>query len=191
MPRLQVPRLAPLADDEMDAETRALLGATSGEIRRGPILNIFRTLAHHPKLLKRWLVFGNHVLAKSTLSPRERELAILRIGWRCGSEYEWGQHVVIGRMSGLSDDEIRRVAAGPDADGWSGIDAAILRAVDELHDDSFLSDASWNALTAQWSNEQVIDFIFAVGQYTLVSMALNSLGVQLDAGVEGFRGTAT
>jgi len=190
MPRLQAPRVAPLADDEMDDETRALLGATSSDIRRGPILNIFRTLAHHPKLLKRWLVFGAHVLAKSTLPPRERELAILRIGWRCGSEYEWGQHVAIGRATGLSDDEIRRVAKGPEAPGWNAFDAAILRAVDELHDDSFLSDASWNALTAQWSTEQLIDLIFAVGQYTLVSMALNSLGVQLDAGVEGFGETA-
>ena len=190
MPRLQAPRVAPLADDEMDDETRALLGATSSDIRRGPILNIFRTLAHHPKLLKRWLVFGAHVLAKSTLPPRERELAILRIGWRCGSEYEWGQHVAIGRATGLSDEEIRRVAKGPEAPGWNPFDAAILRAVDELHDDSFLSDASWNALTAQWSTEQLIDLIFAVGQYTLVSMALNSLGVQLDAGVEGFGETA-
>jgi alkylhydroperoxidase family enzyme len=190
MPRLQAPRVAPLADDEMDDETRALLGATSSDIRRGPILNIFRTLAHHPKLLKRWLVFGAHVLAKSTLPPRERELAILRIGWRCGSDYEWGQHVAIGRATGLSDDEIRRVAKGPEAPGWNAFDAAILRAVDELHDDSFLSDASWNALTAQWSTEQLIDLIFAVGQYTLVSMALNSLGVQLDAGVEGFGETA-
>ena len=191
MPRLHAPRVAPLADDEMDAETRALLGAVSGDVRRGPILNIFRTLAHHPKLLKRWMVFGAHVLAKSTLPARERELAILRIGWRCGSEYEWGQHVAIGRTSGLSDDEIRRVATGPEASGWNPFDAAILRAVDELHDDSFLSDASRSALTGQWSTEQVIDFIFAVGQYTLVSMALNSLGVQLDAGVEGFAGTAT
>jgi len=190
MPRLQAPRVAPLADDEMDDETRALLGATSSDIRRGPILNIFRTLAHHPKLLKRWMVFGAHVLAKSTLPPRERELAILRIGWRCGSEYEWGQHVAIGRATGLSDEEIRRVAKGPEAPGWNPFDAAILRAVDELHDDSFLSDASWNALTAHWSTEQLIDLIFAVGQYTLVSMALNSLGVQLDAGVEGFGETA-
>ena len=166
----------------MDDEPLALLGAGSGR----PILNIFRTLAHHPKLMRRWLVFGAHVLAKSTLPPRERELAILRIGWRCGSEYEWGQHAAIGRATGLRDDEILRIAKGPDAAGWSAFDVAILRAVDELHDDSFLSDASWNALSAQWSTEQVIDFIFAVGQYTLVSMALNSLGVQLDAGIEGF-----
>ena len=67
MPRLHVPRVAPLTDAEMDEETRALLGATSGTVSRGPILNIFRTLAHHPKLMRRWLVFGAHVLAKSTL----------------------------------------------------------------------------------------------------------------------------
>jgi 4-carboxymuconolactone decarboxylase len=186
MPRLQSPRVPPLTDAEMDAETLALLGATSGDVRRGPILNIFRTLAHHPKLLKRWLVFGGHVLAKSTLPPRERELAILRIGWRCRSEYEWGQHAAIGRACGLSDDEVRRTTAAANAPGWSAFDAAIVRAVDELHDDAFLSDASWQALSARWSTEQVLDFVFAVGQYNLVSMALNSLGVQLDAGVEGF-----
>jgi alkylhydroperoxidase family enzyme len=186
MPRLQVPRVPPLADDEIDADTLALLGATSGGVRSGPMLNIFRTLAHHPKLLKRWLVFGGHVLGKSTLPPRERELAILRIGWRCRSEYEWGQHAAIGRACGLSDEEVRRTTEAATAPRWSAFDAAIVRAVDELHDDAFLSDTSWSALSAKWSTEQILDFVFAVGQYNLVSMALNSLGVQLDAGVEGF-----
>jgi 4-carboxymuconolactone decarboxylase len=186
MPRIDTPRVPPLRDEELDAETLALLGATSGGVRRGPILNIFRTLAHHPKLLKRWLVFGGHVLGKSTLPARERELAILRIGWLCRAEYEWGQHAAIGRATGLTDDEIRRIAEGPGAPGWSDFDAAILRAVDELHGDAFLSDASWKALAARWSTQQLIDFVFAVGQYNLVSMALNTLGVQLDPGVEGF-----
>jgi alkylhydroperoxidase family enzyme len=190
MPRLSVPRVPPLADDEIDEELRDLLGVTSAGVGRGSVLNIFRTLAHHPKLLKRWLVFGSHVLAKSTLPARERELAILRVGWKCRSEYEWGQHVAIGRASGLGDDEIRRVAEGPDAAGWSPLDAAILRGVDELVDDRFLADATWQALGAHWSVQQRIDFVFAVGQYTLVSMALNSLGVQLDPGIGGFAATA-
>src|SRR5262249_15300331 len=69
------PRLEPLPYDEWDAETKAIFAE--------PTLNIFGTLARHPKLLKRWLVFGNHVLAKSTLSARDRELLILRAGWRC------------------------------------------------------------------------------------------------------------
>jgi alkylhydroperoxidase family enzyme len=189
MPRLEKPRIAPLADAEMDPEIRELLGVASQGVGAGRVLNIFRTLAHHPKLLKRWLVFGSHVLAKSTLPARERELAILRVGWKCRSEYEWGQHVAIGRASGLSDDEIRRIAAGPDAPGWSELDAWILRGCDELVGDHFLADATWAGLSAHWSTEQLVDFVFAVGQYVLVSMALNSFGVQLDAGVEGFAAT--
>lgn len=172
--RLATPRLAPLADEQIDPEIRARFGA-------GPLLNIFRTLAHHPKLLKRWLVFGNHVLARSTLAPRERELAILRVGWLCRSGYEWGQHVVIARRSGVTDAEIERLADGPDAPGWSEADRALLRAVDELHGDAFVSDATWAALVQHFSTQQILDLIFAVGQYQLVSMALNTLGVQPDS----------
>jgi 4-carboxymuconolactone decarboxylase len=177
--RLEKPRVEPLAPEEMDPDTRARFGD-------GPLLNIFRTLAHHPKLLKRWLVFGNHVLAKSSLPVRERELVILRVGWRCRAEYEFGQHTLIARQSGLSDAEIERVTLGPDAPGWSELDRLLLRATDELLDDAFVSDASWQALSAHYSTEQLIDLVFLVGQYNLVSMALNSLGVQLDAGVPGF-----
>ena len=173
--RLKEPRLAPLSDEEMNPELRARFGG-------GPILNIFRTLAHHPKLTKRWLVFGNHVLAKSTLAPREREIVILRVGWLCRSGYEWGQHVVIARNSGLSDEEIQRITRGPDAPGWHELDRALLRATDELHGDAFISDETWAALGEHLDTQQIMDLIFAVGQYQIVSMALNSLGVQPEPG---------
>ena len=169
--RLEKPRVEPLGDDQPDPDTRERFGS-------GPILNIFRTLAHHPKLMKRWLVFGNHILAKSSLPPRERELLILRIGWLCRCGYEWGQHVVIARNSGLSDEEIERITTGPDADGWSDLERLLLRATDELHADAFISDATWSGLSAHLSTEQPIDLVFTVRQYNLVSMALNSLGVQ-------------
>jgi alkylhydroperoxidase family enzyme len=173
------PRVEPLAVDDLDPEIRDILGD-------GPILNIFRTVAVHPKLLKRWLVFGNHVLAKSTLPARDREIAILRIGWLCGSEYEWAQHVRIGRSVGLSDEEIGWVMVGADADGWTEFERAILRAVDELDADACLSDESWAALSAGYDTQQMLDLVFTVGQYRLVSMVLNTLGVPLDAGLEGF-----
>ncbi len=172
--RLDRPRVPPLPLEEIPEELRVRLGGG------GPVLNIFRTLARHPKLLKRWLVFGGHVLSKSTLPPRERELVILRIGWLCRSGYEWGQHVVIGRHVGLGDEEIERIAEGPEAPGWSDDDRALLRAVDELHDDAFVADATWKALAARWNTQQLMDLVFTVGQYNLVSMALNTLGVQLD-----------
>ena len=183
--RLDEPRLAPIPETEWTDEVRELL-APAGRNAAGRPLHIFATLAHHPKLLKRWLVFGNHVLAKSSLAPRDRELAILRIGWLCRAEYEFGQHVLIARASGIGDAEIERVTAGPDAAGWTPGDAALLRAVDELHADSFISDATWQALGARYDVHQLLDLVFTVGQYQLVSMALNTLGVQLDPGVPGF-----
>ena len=174
--RLDKPRVAPLADAQLDPELRARFGS-------GPILNIFRTLANHPALAKRWLVFGNHILAKNTLPAREREIAILRIGWLCRSGYEWGQHVVIGKTSGLTDDEIARITQGPGAPGWSADDRALLRATDELHEDAFVTDATWAELSKRWSTQQLMDLVFTVGQYNLVSMALNTFGVQPEPGL--------
>jgi 4-carboxymuconolactone decarboxylase len=170
--RLDQPRLEPLDVADLDPELK---------FGDGPVLNIFRTLAHHPKLLKRWLVFGNHVLAKSTLPARDREIAILRTGFLCRAGYEWGQHVLIARSVGVKDDEIERIADGPDAPGWSASDQALLRACDDLQQDSFVSDATWQALCEHFEKEQILDLIFCVGQYQLVSMALNSLGVQPDS----------
>jgi 4-carboxymuconolactone decarboxylase len=181
--RLKQPRIAPLPQSEWDSETREVL---QGLEREGHIYNIFATLARHPKLLKRWLVFGNHILAKSSLPARDREIAILRMGWLCRAEYEWGHHAAIGMQAGLSAADIRRVAAGPTAPGWEPFESALLRAVDELHAESFISDSTWKALAARYNTEQLLDLIFTAGQYTLVSMALNSCGVQLEAGFERF-----
>ena len=183
--RLSEPRVAPRDPKEWSEAERKLLDGLL-QTPDGRILNIFKTLSHHPSLLKRWLVFGNHVLAKSTLPGRERELVILRIGWLCRAEYEWGQHVVIGKASGLSDEEILRIGEGPDADGWSERDRALLRATDELRDDACIRDETWQALSADWNTQQLMDLVFTVGQYNLVSMALNTLGVQLDEGIAGF-----
>lgn len=174
--RLEKPRVTPLLDDQIDPETRERLG-------KGPILNIFRTLANHPGLLKRWLVFGTHVLGKSTLPARERELVILRIGWLCRAGYEWGQHVAIGKASGLSEQEIARIPKGEGAGGWNASDRALLRATDELHGDAFISDATWVELARSLNTQQLMDLVFTVGQYNLVSMALNSFGVQPEPGL--------
>ncbi len=187
--RLSRPRVAPLQPSDWSAETAELMtrfggGKSSDE---GAVHNIFKTLAHHPALLKRWTVFGNHILFKSTLPPREREILILRTGWLCRSEYEWGQHVVIGKREVLSDADIENIRTGPEAE-LDPFEATLLRAADELHGDAMLSDATWEALSERYSTEQMLDLVFTVGQYNLVSMALNSLGVQLDDGIPGFGG---
>jgi 4-carboxymuconolactone decarboxylase len=178
---MSTPRIAPVTDpspEVVELYEKGGLRAPGGQP-----LNIFATLAHHPALLRRWLVFATHVLAKNTLSPRDRELLILRVGVRCDSKYEFGQHHVIAQRSDITVDEIERVKAGPDDPAWSAFDAAIIRAADELHDDSRISDATWAVLAERYSTEQLLDVVFTVGQYHLVSMALNSCGVELDEGI--------
>ncbi|MCC5873361.1 MAG: carboxymuconolactone decarboxylase family protein [Gammaproteobacteria bacterium] len=177
--RLSKARVPALSREEWNEDAQSIMAKFGGS----EPLNIFKTLCNHPELLRRWLVFANHILGKSTLPPREREILVLRIGWLCQAGYEWGQHVLIGRDCGLTDTEIQRIKAGPDADGWSSVDRALLEAVDELHADAHISDATWAKLAETWSTEQLMDVVFTVGQYNMVSMVLNSFGVQPDPGL--------
>jgi 4-carboxymuconolactone decarboxylase len=177
------PRVIPLEEAAWSDEQRELLAPMG---RNGRVYNIFKTLARYPKLLKRWLPLGNHLLFKSSLRPRDRELLILRTAWLARAEYEWGQHMQIGQREGLTMAEIARIAEGPDAAGWTPEEAALLRAADELHGDACLSDASWAALGARYDTAQLMDIVFTVGAYAMLAMALNSFGVRLDPGIDGF-----
>jgi 4-carboxymuconolactone decarboxylase len=181
--RLKQSRVKALNEGEWDTEAQELLQPF---VKQGRVFNIFRTLANHPALAKRWMVFANHILGKSTLSVRDRELLILRIGWLCQAVYEWGQHVQIARQAGMSDEEIRSARTGPETTGLSELDRLLLQATDELHADAFVSDSTWQSLQQHYNTQQLMDLVFTVGQYNLVCMALNSFGVQPDEGLPGW-----
>ena len=175
------PRIPLVERAAADAAQLELLGEPGSRT-----LNVTATVAQHPALAKAWLPFARHVLANSTLPARDREILILRIGWLCRAEYEWGHHAVLGRRAGLTDDEILRIARGAQAPGWSAHDGALLRAADELHDEARIADASWATLAERYTTEQMMDVVFTVGEYNLVSMALRSFGVEREEGIEGF-----
>ena len=188
--RLDKPRIEPVDLDRLDADQRVALepflasgpSGQGGKVGGGKILNIFRTLAHAPKALNAFLGWGNYILSRrNALSPRDRELVILRTGYNCRSGYEWTQHKRIGLDCGLTEEEISRIKAGPDAAGWSDLDAAMLRATDELTTDHFVTDATWAAL-APLGDKGRMDLVMTVGQYTQVSMILNSFGIQVEDG---------
>ena len=120
-----------------------------------------------------------------TIPFRDKEILILRTAWLSRGEYIWGRHYVRGKESGLTDEEIQRITEGPGAAGWSDFDATLLRAADELHTSRFVSDATWNALSARYSEDQVREVVLIVGDYTQLAMFQNSLGAQLPPGYEG------
>ena len=137
------------------------------------------------EVAKTLLLVGASPHGAGILPEREREILILRAGFRCGSAYEFGQHTVIGKRAGLSDDEIRRLAREGTA-GWPEPDAELIVAVDELLEKKCLGEKSWQTLCDRFTTEQVMDLVFTVGQYTMLAMALNSFGVQLEPGAPGF-----
>jgi len=180
--KLLKPRIQPVQENELTTEQRELLEPL-GQFRS---FNVVKTLIRHPKLFQRFLPFALLIIQESTLPSREKELLILRISWLWKSEYEWSHHAISGKQAGLTDQEILRITKGPNAEGWSSFDATLLQAVDELHKDAFISDSTWVTLAEKFTEQQLIDLVFTVGQYSLVSMALNSIGVQLDEDVTGF-----
>lgn len=182
--RLTVPRIDTVEKESWTSEQKEILEPLE---QSGHLFNVFKTTANHPELMREWWPLCVYILRGNSLNPRDREILILRIGWLCNSEYEWAQHVRLGKSIGLSDDDIRRISEGPAADGLAENDRLLLCAVDELRSDAMISDTTWAGLTKTYSKQQMMDIVFTVGQYNLVSMALNSFGVQLDGDLEEFR----
>lgn len=162
------PRILPLDDD-----------------RDPPSLNIFRTLAKNRPLAKGFLSLGGHLLGGNVLPSREREIVILRVGWRANSEYEFGQHTTIGLAAGLSQAEIGRLTVDG-CNGWSTDDAALIRLVDELCDSDVVGQETWTALASRWSESELLELLVLAGFYRLVSGMLNSVGVALEAKTPGW-----
>jgi 4-carboxymuconolactone decarboxylase len=172
------PRIGPLAEEQV----RELLG------ERGRPLNIFLTLGKHEPLFRSFSKLGGYLLSRhATLPARERELVILRVGWRSGSDYEFGQHTLIGRQVGLTDDEITRLATDS-LDGWADDDDALLVMADELCADNEVSDPTWARLATRWSEQQLLELLVLAGFYRLVSGFLRGVRVQREPGTPGFPG---
>ena len=131
---------------------------------------------------KFWALAG-HFLNNPTIPERDRELLVLRTAYLGRVDYAWGQHYgIYGPKAGLTPEEISRLMAGPDAKGWSQFDAALIRAADELASMRFITDATWKTLASRYNDQQLVEVVLTVGNYTLLGMYFNALGVQPEPG---------
>jgi alkylhydroperoxidase family enzyme len=182
-------RIEPLPIADWPKEMRAALAALLPPEARHPrptqenrpaAHNTLGTFAHHPALARAYFTFNGHVLLATTLTERQRELIIMRVAAVRTSGYEWAQHLFMARDAGLTDEEIGRIAYGPDAPFWSDLDAALLRAVDELISDGAISDRTWRTLRTDLDTRQLLDVIFTVNAYDGLARLFRSLDLELD-----------
>jgi len=146
---------------------------------------IVSTMLHHGDLFAVQTDIGIQLLARGALTPRDRELAVLRIGWLCQAPYKWGEHVMVAKKVGISSEEIERITQGSDAAGWTAHERAILCATEELYRDSMISDATWAVLSSSLDERQLIELPILVGQYQTVAYYQNSLRLRLHEGNAG------
>jgi alkylhydroperoxidase family enzyme len=165
-------RLPPPPVDQLDHATAELLHLASGPDGE-PLLTV-AVLAHHPPLVGPFLGWAAALALQGALPTRHHELLALRTAWLCGSAFEWDEHVRYAQTAGVSSDEIERVRAGPDA-GWDEREGSLLRAADELHGHQAITDATWSILVAHHTRAALVEALYVVGQYTMLSMVANAI----------------
>jgi alkylhydroperoxidase family enzyme len=178
--RPSAPRVTPGGRSEIGLLNSAITAIIRRVARTRRPPRVFTTLARHRRLFRPWLRFAGRLMPRGTLPRADTELVILRVSVNCGSDYEWDHHVRIGRRVGLTDEQIERVGDGPDAAGWTDHERALLRAVDELANDSVIGETTWAALRNRYDDRQLIELCLLAGHYEMLAGALNSLGVQPD-----------
>jgi len=181
-------RIRSLTRDEFDEESRAMVTALRKALglKTDQISEVFGLMVRNPGLFRCQMEMGKQ-LFKGEISPRERELTVLRVGWWCRAPFEWGEHVDIAKRFGVTDDEIERVTQGSAAPGWGEHDRAIMKGVEELLGNQMLSDETWDTLAKTWTERQLLEFPTLVGQYFATALQQNSLRVRLADDNPGLR----
>jgi len=173
------PRIAPVPDAQRNSQQQSIAATFASSA----LPNAVATYLHHPALAEHILPYERYVWTASTLPPRHRAIVGLRTAWLTRSGYLWAHRTSAARDAGLTGDELRRIAQGPDAKGWDAFEATVLRAADELHVDSFVSDATWRTLAGRYDVNQLIDLVDSVGAVTMHAGVINSLGVEVEPDV--------
>lgn len=173
-------RIPPLPESEWTGIHRGLVAKYATDGRAD---NALRTLLHSPELADGVMPYTLYLSSESTLSPRHRELLILRVAWLCANPSIWATHAPRARSAGLTAAEIRRIAQGPDTSGWDTFEATLLRLADQMFRNSSVSEATWQALSASYDMFHLVDAVETVGHFTMLAMMYNSFGVQPDDGV--------
>ncbi len=162
---------------DVSVEVAELLALASAPNRGTP--GTIEVLAHRPPMLGSFLTWARVLARDGVLSRHDHEILALRASLNCRSPFEWGEHLIFARGAGLSDHDVDAIVVGPDAPGWEPHEAALLRAADQLHHGFEIDDATWAELAGRYDEGQLVEIVYVVGQYTMLSMVANGLRVSV------------
>ncbi|MEQ8412136.1 MAG: carboxymuconolactone decarboxylase family protein [Erythrobacter sp.] len=169
------PGLPPLGDGDIPEKLARVIEAWPYKLHR--------TLAHSPDTLLTWLPFGEHILMHNTLPFREREIAILRVGWNARCAYEWGMHSIVARRGGFGESDFEALCVGAESPHWTPGEAAIVAAVDDMQSRWTIGEEVWGELAQHYAPDQIVDLVWLSGNFMTISLQLNALRVPLEDGL--------
>lgn len=168
-------RLQPLADADWPSELDDLRDGFFGRA------NVYRVMAHHPRLLRAWTDLRQHIVIDTALGRERSEIVILRAAVKTASSYEWSHHIVRARSFGVSDARI--AALRGDSDAIAPPDRVLAEAVDQLMDEARIAPATLSELNALVGADGVLDLMATVGFYSTLAFILNSFDTEVDADI--------
>jgi AhpD family alkylhydroperoxidase len=149
-----------------------------------PMPGILGLLGHHPRLAANWLAFSGDLVEDPVLEPRDRELLILRVGWRTQCRYEWAQHVRMAAAAGLTTEEVAAAAGELAASALSDSQRDLLDAADQMVATHRIDEPLWKRLAERFDEEHLVELLFVVGSYLCLALVLNSVGLEPDPGTD-------
>ena len=169
------PRVEPLPEAQWTDVHRQLVEKFA---RYGPPDNAFKTFLNVPEMADGVMPYTIYLESDTSLTPRQREILILRAAWLCGTEAIWARHAARAREAGMNNAEMRRIAEGPSAAGWDPFEAALLHMADELYRNSSVTDATFKTVSATYDMQHMMEAVETFNHFTTLSMLYNSFGVQ-------------
>ena len=144
-------------------------------------LNVFKLMAQAETCFRPLLRLGTAILARQKLSPKLRELAILRVAALSGARYEWVQHVPIAKHVGATDDQVAAIERGViDAPCFDATERAALRLASELVEGVCPKDATYGEVAQRFSPQEIVELILAVGYYRMLATLMETAAIDLD-----------
>jgi 4-carboxymuconolactone decarboxylase len=170
-------RIAPLNPSEFTPEAREVLGVLIGP-EKAAIFHMPRTFARHPQLIRALLEFNSDVQQSAGISPRLREIIIMRVAWLNRNGYIWAQHNQMMRGLNMGEEYIEAIKAGADDPAWSAEERPVLRVADELIRTCELTDPAWKELVEHYSTNQILDILALLGQHSMMAIVFNAIGLR-------------